>query len=281
MTSSKTVLLHLGHLWSSSESITYIRQRGQPTSIMEVASSGLAGYSRDSLGSDDKHDVGGESVGDRLGGSSRGRLRLGGDRFSFRKKTKKVFTGIEKYSIASIFPDREGFVKITGKIEVVRGGSDVSESKLVRLAAARPWAAVVVVGSSRKAGKKKACIWRPMAIGDLGFEENESIKVHGGPWLIAIEDLLDAVLEAKEEVEVAEADVYVNGDEKEAEAREGEANLGSCAGLPPLPEVMNSTRGVSSESCRLQLCWRRAQIGTGAATAMVLGCAGGLGWGGG
>ncbi|GER39266.1 hypothetical protein STAS_15876 [Striga asiatica] len=39
------------------------------------------------------------------------------------------------------------------------------------------------------------------------------------------------VLEAKEEVVVAEADVCVNGDDKEVEAREGEANLGSGAGL--------------------------------------------------
>ncbi|GER50800.1 gamma-tubulin [Striga asiatica] len=41
--------------------------------------------------------------------------------------------------------------------------------------------------------------------------------------------------------------------------------------LSPLPEVMTTTRGVSLKCCRLQMCWRRVQIG--ATTARVLGCA--------
>ncbi|KAG9135694.1 hypothetical protein Leryth_002421 [Lithospermum erythrorhizon] len=42
-TSSKTPLLHFGHLGSSSESITYMRQFGHPTSSIDVAS-GLLEY---------------------------------------------------------------------------------------------------------------------------------------------------------------------------------------------------------------------------------------------
>lgn len=85
--SSKTVLLHLGHLGSSSESITYMRQRGHPTSTMDVAS-GLFEYRRVSswLSSDDTHELGGDvgdNVADRLGDSA-WRLALGGDRFSFK-----------------------------------------------------------------------------------------------------------------------------------------------------------------------------------------------------
>ncbi|KAJ7971628.1 hypothetical protein O6P43_009633 [Quillaja saponaria] len=85
--SSKTVLLHLGHLGSSSESITYMRQRGQPTNTMEVAS-GLLEYLILSswFSSDDTQELCGE-VGDTvaalLGDSTLG-LALGGDRLSFR-----------------------------------------------------------------------------------------------------------------------------------------------------------------------------------------------------
>lgn len=84
-TSSKTVLLHFGHRGSASASMTYMRHRGQPTSIMEVAS-GLLEYRRvDSswLSSDDTQELGGE-VGDAVAGDSAWRLALGGDKFSFR-----------------------------------------------------------------------------------------------------------------------------------------------------------------------------------------------------
>lgn len=85
--SSKTVLLHFGHLGSSSESMTYIKHLGQPTSTMDVAS-GLFEYRRLSswLSSDDTHELGGDvgdTVADRLGDSANG-LALGGERFSFK-----------------------------------------------------------------------------------------------------------------------------------------------------------------------------------------------------
>ncbi|RDX70805.1 hypothetical protein CR513_49913, partial [Mucuna pruriens] len=90
--SSKTVLLHLGHLGSSSESITYIRQRGQPTKTMEVAS-GLLEYPRlllllsSWLSSVETHELGGDvgdTVADRVGDSSLRSTTLGGDRFNFK-----------------------------------------------------------------------------------------------------------------------------------------------------------------------------------------------------
>lgn len=94
--SSKTVLLHLGHLGSFSESITYIRQRGHPTKTMEVAS-GLLEYPRwllllllllsSWLSSVDTHELGGEvgdTVADRVGDSSLRSTILGGDRFNFK-----------------------------------------------------------------------------------------------------------------------------------------------------------------------------------------------------
>ncbi|KAG8374057.1 hypothetical protein BUALT_Bualt11G0091300 [Buddleja alternifolia] len=80
--SSKTVLLHLGHLGSSCGSITYMRHLGQPTSTMDVAS-GLA--ERDS--SDDTHELCGDvgsTVRERLGDSSGGWLALDGVKFNFR-----------------------------------------------------------------------------------------------------------------------------------------------------------------------------------------------------
>lgn len=82
--SSKTVLLHLGHFGSFSESMTYIRHRGHPTNTMEVAS-GLLGYPSSTLISDTQElggDVG-ETVADRLGEELNPRFILGGDRFSF------------------------------------------------------------------------------------------------------------------------------------------------------------------------------------------------------
>lgn len=86
--SSRTVLLHLGHFGSSSESITYIRHLGHPTRTMDVAS-GLLEYltlaSTSWFISDDTHELGGDvgdTVADRLGDSTLG-LSLGGDRFSF------------------------------------------------------------------------------------------------------------------------------------------------------------------------------------------------------
>lgn len=84
--SSKTVLLHFGHLGSSSESITYMRHLGQPTSTIEVAS-GLLEYLRLSswFSSDDTQELGGDvgdTVADWVGDSSL-RSTLGGDRFSF------------------------------------------------------------------------------------------------------------------------------------------------------------------------------------------------------
>ena len=87
--SSKTVLLHLGHLGSSSESMTYIRHLGHPTRTMDVAS-GLLEYltvlvSTSWFISDDTHELGGDvgdTIDDRLGDSTLG-LSLGGDRFSF------------------------------------------------------------------------------------------------------------------------------------------------------------------------------------------------------
>ncbi|KAJ7976186.1 hypothetical protein O6P43_006003, partial [Quillaja saponaria] len=82
--SSKTVLLHLGHLGSSSESITYIRQRGQPTSTMEVASGLLEFFMLSSwFSSEDTQELVGDTVADRFGDSTPG-LALVGERFSFK-----------------------------------------------------------------------------------------------------------------------------------------------------------------------------------------------------
>lgn len=83
------MLLHLGHLGSSSASITYMRHLGHPTSIMDVAS-GLEAYRGDSSRflSDDTQELGGDvgdTVNDRLGDSTRGLLGiLGGERFNLR-----------------------------------------------------------------------------------------------------------------------------------------------------------------------------------------------------
>jgi len=63
--SRRTVLLHLGHLGSSSESITYIRQRGQPTRTIEV----IVSFSS-WLVSDETHELG-EVVLDRFGDRTR------------------------------------------------------------------------------------------------------------------------------------------------------------------------------------------------------------------
>lgn len=75
--------LHLGHLGSSSDSITYMRHLGHPTRTIDVAS-GLLEYFPSS--SDDTHELGGDvgdTVAERLGVATCG-LRLGGDRFSFK-----------------------------------------------------------------------------------------------------------------------------------------------------------------------------------------------------
>lgn len=77
--SSKTVLLHLGHLGSSSESMTYIKHLGQPTRTIEVASGleeylgscepPVAGGGSLIMSSDDRHELGGEIEGERVGDS--------------------------------------------------------------------------------------------------------------------------------------------------------------------------------------------------------------------
>lgn len=87
------MLLHLGHLGSSSESMTYMRQRGHPTSTMEVASSGLVEWlllllfpSSWFSSVETQEVVGdvGDTVADRFGDDSNLLwLTLGGDRFSF------------------------------------------------------------------------------------------------------------------------------------------------------------------------------------------------------
>ena len=87
--SSKTELLHFGHLGSFSDSITYIRHRGQPTSTIDVAS-GLLEYRRAAplsswFSSNDTQELGGDvgdNVADRLGDNPKGCCR-GGDRFNF------------------------------------------------------------------------------------------------------------------------------------------------------------------------------------------------------
>lgn len=74
--------MHLGHLGSSSDSITYMRHLGHPTSTIDVAS-GLLEYFPSS--SDDTHELGGDvgdTVAERLGVATCG-LRLG-DRLSFK-----------------------------------------------------------------------------------------------------------------------------------------------------------------------------------------------------
>lgn len=86
--SSKTELLHFGHLGSFSDSITYIRQRGHPTSTIEVAS-GLLEYlsavPSSWFSSNDTQELGGDvgdTVADRLGDDI-SECDRGGDRFSF------------------------------------------------------------------------------------------------------------------------------------------------------------------------------------------------------
>ncbi|KAG6466965.1 hypothetical protein ZIOFF_075232 [Zingiber officinale] len=58
--SSRSVLWHLGHLGSISDSITYMRHRGHPASTIDVAS-GLLDFCSSS---DDTHELGGEIGGD-------------------------------------------------------------------------------------------------------------------------------------------------------------------------------------------------------------------------
>lgn len=87
--SSKTVLLHLGHLGSSSDSMTYMRHLGHPTTTIEVASGLLEQRTAASswLSSDDTHELGGEvgeTEADRFGDESILRFALGGERFSFK-----------------------------------------------------------------------------------------------------------------------------------------------------------------------------------------------------
>lgn len=86
------MLLHLGHFGSSSESMTYIRQRGQPTKTMEVAS-GLLEYlcwlfPSSWFSSVDTHELGGDvgdTVADLVGDDSTLLWStLGGDRLSFK-----------------------------------------------------------------------------------------------------------------------------------------------------------------------------------------------------
>ena len=88
--SRRTVLLHLGHLGSSCESITYMRQRGHPTRTIEVVS-GLDEYLTDDSSwfiSEETHELGGEVgevVAERLGDRTiLLRLDVGGERFSLR-----------------------------------------------------------------------------------------------------------------------------------------------------------------------------------------------------
>lgn len=64
------MLLHFGHLGSSSDNMTYIRHRGQPTRTIEVVS-GLLGFLPCSI-SDETQELGGEvevedEVDDRCG----------------------------------------------------------------------------------------------------------------------------------------------------------------------------------------------------------------------
>lgn len=87
--SRRTVLLHFGHFGSSSESITYMRQRGHPTRTIEVVS-GLVEYLTDGSSwfiSDETHELGGEVgevVAERLGDRTILLwLDVGGERFSF------------------------------------------------------------------------------------------------------------------------------------------------------------------------------------------------------
>lgn len=91
-TSRSTVLLHLGHLGYSSASITYIKQRGHPASIIDVVS-GLLEYrsstfsSSWTISSDTQEFVGDIVIGDdRLGDSwwVIGQRVFGGDKLSFR-----------------------------------------------------------------------------------------------------------------------------------------------------------------------------------------------------
>ena len=81
------MLLHFGHFGSSSDSITYIRHRGHPTSIIDVASGLLEYLTLPTVisSSDDTHELGGDvgdTVADRLGDSTP-LFALGGDRFNF------------------------------------------------------------------------------------------------------------------------------------------------------------------------------------------------------
>ncbi|WOK96457.1 hypothetical protein Cni_G05164 [Canna indica] len=89
--SSRTVLLHFGHLGSFSDSITYMRHRGHPASTIDVAS-GLFDFCSPS---DDTHELGGDIDGedDESSSSSSTTALVDGpplalicfaDRFSFR-----------------------------------------------------------------------------------------------------------------------------------------------------------------------------------------------------
>ncbi|GAA0155018.1 hypothetical protein LIER_12845 [Lithospermum erythrorhizon] len=86
--SNKTVLLHLGHLGSSFDNMTYMKQRGHPASIIEVVS-GLLGHctkmlSSSGLGSLDTHELAGDNSmeeNDVLGDDEF--ALLGGDKFNF------------------------------------------------------------------------------------------------------------------------------------------------------------------------------------------------------
>ncbi|RWW46645.1 hypothetical protein BHE74_00047410 [Ensete ventricosum] len=66
--STSTVLLHLGHLGSFSESMTYMRQRGHPASTIDDVASGLSACFCSS--SDDTHELGGDTDGDEDESSS-------------------------------------------------------------------------------------------------------------------------------------------------------------------------------------------------------------------
>ena len=63
----------------------------------------------------------------------------------------------------------------------------------------------------------------------------------------------------REEIEVAEADVNMDGDNGEVlQARERPMLvMVEVLPMPPLPEVMMATQGVEPESSSLQFRWRR------------------------
>lgn len=82
--SRRTVLLHLGHLGSASASMTYIRQRGHPASIIDDdEASGLLLEHTSVFTSDDRHEL----VGDVAGDSARRLFPLCGVKFSFNSSS--------------------------------------------------------------------------------------------------------------------------------------------------------------------------------------------------